>query len=123
MSEWTLPKIKQSEKYPDETTSFILGNCYDEKQTAEIARRCNSHDALVEEIKANTDAMRAGSQHIITLIEQRDALLAACEKADWLFEIMIKEGMLNADSDVKEFIKAAIAKAKPAAAPAEEVEK
>lgn len=42
-----LKEIKQSEKYPDETTSFILGNCFDEKETAEIVHRCACHDGLV----------------------------------------------------------------------------
>ena len=42
-----LPEIKQSEKYPDEITSFILGNCFDIKDTAEIVKRCNCHNELV----------------------------------------------------------------------------
>lgn len=61
-----LQRIEQSEKYPDETTSFILGNCYDEKETAEIVHRCDCynelkakadcHDDLVEALKAEQKA-------------------------------------------------------------------
>jgi len=46
-----LQKIEQSEKYPNETTSFIMGNCFDQKQTAEIVHRCNCYGDLLEALK------------------------------------------------------------------------
>jgi len=55
----------------------------DEQAIADAKRfvKCwKCHDELIEEIKANTKAMNAGSKHITLLIEQRDALLAACER-------------------------------------------
>lgn len=79
-------EIKQSKKYPDETCSVILGNCYDEKTTAEIVRRNNSHDALVE---------------------QRDALLAAGEDVVAVF-VGYVEGSIG--GQVIKKTKAAIAK-------------
>lgn len=69
-----LPEIKQSEKYPDEITSFILGNCFNVKETLEIVHRCNCHDELVtaleayEKIYHNKDSNLA--KHIF---EMRDA--------------------------------------------------
>lgn len=41
-------KIEQSKKYPDEDTSFVMGNCFDKKETAEIVRRYNVHKMLLE---------------------------------------------------------------------------
>jgi len=46
------------------------------------------------------------------LKQQRDDLLEACEKADWLLGVMIEKDMLNADSDVKKLLEVAIAKCK-----------
>ena len=43
-------KIEQSEKYPNETSSIILGNCYDTKTTAGIVHQYNCHDDLAEEL-------------------------------------------------------------------------
>ena len=41
-------KIQQSEKYPDEDCSVVLGNCYDKKMTGELVKRWNCHKDLVK---------------------------------------------------------------------------
>ena len=51
-------KIQQSEKYPDEDCSIILGNCYDKEETAEVVNRCNSQPALLEACKRMLGAMQ-----------------------------------------------------------------
>lgn len=61
----------------------IEGKKLTEEQAKEIVHRCNCHDELV----------------------------VACDKANWLLGTMIKEGMLNADSDIKKMLEAALAKA------------
>jgi hypothetical protein len=75
-------KIEQSEKYPNETTSFILGNCYDEKETAELVKWWNCRDALLEACERHKKITIAnyGNLHWDANYKQMEAALAAAKE-------------------------------------------